>query len=248
MYNFEKDAKNGYELWTHYKRLEKLLAGAPTASDEPIIQIDNCILIHGDAREWLPRCPYDAIVTDPPYGMALKNGTNRFKAGKILNDDTTELLTWICNQPATHSKYIFMRWDNLYDVPKPKSFITWLKDNHSVGDLEHEHGRMTESIAFYPGKAHSWANKRPYDHIKCPRADNTHHPMAKPVPLLQAILSWIPKNQCIVDPFMGAGATALAARQSGHPFIGIELDPKHYKTTLERLNEPHQPQLEGLTQ
>ena len=40
------------------------------------------------------------------------------------------------------------------------------------------------------------------------------------------------EKDIILDPFIGAGTTALAAKRLGRDFIGIDIDPK-YKSIIE---------------
>ena len=108
--------------------------------------IGDCVLYQGDCMEIMPQLgSMDAVVTDPPYGMAYQSNRRTVAHKAIANDQSLDLLHWACEGLGNHSSYIWMRWDNLLDgIPKPKSLITWVKDNHSMGDLKHEHGRQTE--------------------------------------------------------------------------------------------------------
>jgi site-specific DNA-methyltransferase (adenine-specific) len=195
---------------------------------------EGVVLYQGDCRDILPTLgKVDAVVTDPPYGMAFRSNHRTVKHAAIANDDDTDLLTWVCELPAPHSKYIFCRWDNLQDVPKPRSMVTWVKNNWSMGDLEHEHARQTEVALFYPGPDHRFPKGRPNDVIIAPRTGNEHHPTEKPVQLMRAIIEWTEGTVC--DPFMGSGTTGIAAVELGRPFVGIELDPVHFDTARRRI-------------
>ena len=68
----------------------------------------------------------DAVVTDPPFGMCFVSNFRRqeTKHIPIANDKETLMLEWATNIEVNHSKYVFCRWDNLYDVKKPKSLVT----------------------------------------------------------------------------------------------------------------------------
>lgn len=44
-------------------------------------------------------------------------------------------------------------------------------------------------------------------------------------------------NEVILDPFMGSGATAIAATKSGRKFVGYEIEQKYCDLTYRRLNE-----------
>lgn len=195
--------------------------------------IGDCTLYNGDCREVLEMVSYDAIVTDPPYGMSFRSNHRATKHAAIANDDDVGMLQWICGLPASHSKCIFCRWDNLVDVPKPKSLITWVKNNHSMGDLNHEHGRQTEVALFYPGEAHFFPTGRPSDVVHAPRTGNGDHPTQKPVALMEQVVLWT--DGIVLDPFMGSGATAVACMQLGRPFVGAELEAGYFDIACRRV-------------
>lgn len=193
-------------------------------------------LIIGDATEILKYLPIvDVICTDPPYGMSFQSNHRDVKHSKIENDDSSDLLVWACSLNASHSKYIFCRWDNLQEVPKPKSCITWVKNNWSMGDLIHEHARQTEIVLFYPSCEHLFPNGRPTDVIHCQRTGNVFHPTEKPVYLMSTILKWTVGT--VLDPFMGSGTTGVAAIQLGRKFIGIEKEEKYFDIAVKRIEQ-----------
>lgn len=202
------------------------------------ITIRDCRLILGDATEIVGGiADIGAVVTDPPFGMAFRSNHRRVKHSAIANDDDTALLQWACSIPAAHSKYVFCRWDNITDIPKPKSLVTWVKNNWSMGDLEHEHGRQTEVAAFYPGPAHDFPNGRPTDVIEAPRTGNVFHPTEKPVQLISAFLRWTRGLVC--DPFMGSGTTGVACARAGRPFVGIEIDESYFDIACRRIHDAY---------
>ena len=198
-------------------------------------QIGRATLYLGDCREIVPTLAFDSIVSDPPYGMAFRSNHRIERHAAIANDTDEALLLWACGLQPTHSSYLFCRWDNLAAVPKPKSLVTWVKDNHSMGDLEHEHGRQTEVALFYPGAEHDFPTGRPTDVIKAPRTNNDFHPTEKPVQLMRAVVEWT--RGTVLDPFMGSGSTIIACNNLGRPSIGIEIDPTHYETALRRIED-----------
>jgi DNA modification methylase len=177
----------------------------------------------------------ETIISDPPYGMAFQSNYRADKHEKIVNDEDEQLLLWACRLEAYHSSYLFCRWDNLFSVPKPKSLVTWVKNNWSMGDLEHEHARQTEVALFYPGKGHDFPSKRPTDVIRAPRTGNEFHPTEKPVQLMRAFVEWT--RGAILDPFMGSGTTGVAAVQMGRDFIGIEQEEKYFDIACKRIDQ-----------
>jgi len=61
------------------------------------------------------------------------------------------------------------------------------------------------------------------------------HPTVKPILLVaDAILDSTQRNQIVLDPFLGSGATILAAERTGRRCFGIEIDPLYVDTAIER--------------
>lgn len=64
------------------------------------------------------------------------------------------------------------------------------------------------------------------------------HPTQKPVKLIERlILASSNEDMLVLDPFMGSGTTAIAARNLKRKFIGFESDKKYYEFSLERLQQ-----------
>jgi site-specific DNA-methyltransferase (adenine-specific) len=231
-YNPQKDAHDSYYAAIEAKRLR----GDSIIRKE--VKIGECRLILGDSRAVVPSLKgIGAVVSDPPFGMAFRSNHRAIQHEAIANDGDTELLKWACDLQADHSKYIFCRWDNLAELPKPKSMVTWVKNNWSMGDLQHEHARQTEVALFYPGKLHDFPNGRPTDVIEAPRTGNTFHPTEKPVQLMMAILRWT--RGTVLDPFMGSGSTGVACARAGRSFIGVEIDEGYFETACRRVREAY---------
>lgn len=191
-------------------------------------------LILGDSFDVLSELqPIESLVTDAPYGMDFQSNHRGRKWGFIANDKDGFAMQWAASLGVIHSKYLWMRWDNLAFIPRPKSLITWVKDNHSMGDLEHEHGRQTEVCAFYNGPHHFWPGPRPTDVIRCPRTGNSNHPTEKPVALMEAVVAWT--DGVVFDPFMGSGTTLVACERMGRSGVGVEIDPTHFETACRRV-------------
>jgi len=199
--------------------------------------IGNATLYLGDAREIVPSLGggLDSVVSDPPYGMAFQSNYREVQHAAIANDHNEELLLWACGLRPRHSSYLFCRWDNLQSVPKPKSCVTWVKNNWSMGDLEHEHARQTEIALFYPGPEHDFPKGRPTDMIRAPRTGNEYHPTEKPVQLMMVMVGW--SRGVVLDPFMGSGTTGVAASREGRPFIGVEIDPGYFDIACRRIED-----------
>jgi site-specific DNA-methyltransferase (adenine-specific) len=57
------------------------------------------------------------------------------------------------------------------------------------------------------------------------------------------ILASCPPGGVVLDPFMGSGTTAVAARRCGRDFVGFELNPEYCALIAQRLapQEPAEP-------
>jgi site-specific DNA-methyltransferase (adenine-specific) len=203
---------------------------------KPYYQDEAVTIYHGDCREIVPGLGrFDLLLTDPPYGMNYSSAwrTKHQRLGSIQGDDTFPL--YVFDWAGDVASFIFCRWDNLSSLPKPKSFIAWDKECHSMGDLEHEFGRQWEACAFYPGERHSFL-KRPVDIIRVPRVAPARllHPTEKPVELLARLIECHPTGS-ILDPFAGSGTTGRAAKDLGRKAVLIEREEKYCEIAARRM-------------
>lgn len=203
--------------------------------------IGNATLYLGDCLEILPTLPEaGTVITDPPYGMRFVSNHRAERHASIANDDTPDLFLWACSLPAEHSRYVFCRWDAIRIAPQPKSCVTWVKNNWSMGDLHHEHARQTEIALFWPGPHHDFPNGRPTDVVKWPRSGNELHPTEKPAGLMARFVEWT--RGVVVDPFMGSGSTGVACADLGRKFVGIEIEPKYFDIACRRIEDAQRQQ------
>jgi len=196
---------------------------------------DDVTVYLGDCREILPTLGrFDAVVTDPPYGMKFRSNHRSVRHSEIAFDGEAWPLEFAASIEAMHSRYVFCRWDDLRRIQPPRSCVTWVKNNWSMGDLQHEHARQTEIIMFWPGPAHFFPSGRPADVIEAARTGNDNHPTEKPVTLMERIVGWT--DGTVIDPFMGSGTTGVACVRLDRRFVGIEIDRVYFDTARRRLS------------
>ena len=198
-------------------------------------------IICGDCLEVMKEIPdkaVDIIVTDPPYGMEFQSNYRFTKHERIVGDDRypVEILEEF-KRIAKRAVYVFCRWDNLRELPPPTSVLAWVKNNWSMGDLKHEHGRQWEAICFYPQSEHEFITRIP-DVMKGDRSGNNLHPTEKPVSVISRLIQ-ANIGDLILDPFLGSGTTAVACKELGRKFIGIEINPKYCEIALRRLAQEY---------
>ena len=204
---------------------------------KPYYQDESVTIYHGDCLEIMPELePVDLVLTDPPYGMDFQSNHRRIKHTKIVGDKCfpVEAISEL-EKIATRAVYVFCRWDNLGDLPKPKSVLAWVKNNWSMGDLKHEHGRQWEAICFYPQQDHEFITRIP-DVIHAVRTGNDEHPTQKPTAVLSTIIN-ANVGRLILDPFMGSGTTLRAAKDLGRKAIGIEIEEKYCEIAANRCKQ-----------
>lgn len=74
------------------------------------------------------------------------------------------------------------------------------------------------------------------------RDQSTAHPTIRPLPFVEWLVNWFSdEDETVIDPFMGSGTTALAARNWGRRFVGIEIEQKYCDLAIKRLAQQRIP-------
>jgi site-specific DNA-methyltransferase (adenine-specific) len=65
------------------------------------------------------------------------------------------------------------------------------------------------------------------------------HPTQKPIAVMQWCMSlrWTKQYKTILDPYMGAGSTLVAAKNLGRQAIGIEIEEHWCEVAANRLSQ-----------
>lgn len=201
----------------------------------PYYQDDSVTIYHGDCRQIVPLLgKFDLVLTDPPYGMSFQSNHRAVKHMKIHGDESLPLeLIEMSIEAATRAAYVFCRWDNLNEMPKPKSVLAWVKNNWSMGDLKHEHGRQWEACCFYPKSGHEFIKRIP-DVIFSDRTENNLHPTQKPEALMAQLIA-ANVGATILDPFAGSGTTGRAAKDLARKAVLIEREERYCEIAAKRM-------------
>jgi site-specific DNA-methyltransferase (adenine-specific) len=235
-----------------------LAAGGPW---KRAVRIGGQLLIEGDCREVMAVLPrVDAVVTDPPYGIAMNPDKTRFSGGNnptrrgktserkpVANDqrpfDPSPLI-------GAGRRHIIWGWNNYPDKLPRGACLVWIKRNdEAFGSF------LSDAELAWMSKGHGVYCRRDLSNngITSVRA----HPTQKPVALMEWCLGFLPDARTILDPFMGSGTTAVACQRLGRQGIGIELDPGYFDTACKRVQqvvdnpplftpEPPKPQQEAM--
>ena len=198
---------------------------------------EGVTLYLGDCREILPTLSQvDAVVTDPPYGIAYKRGTGGKGKHNVRNIDASEGDT----EPFDPSPFLgfndVILWGgNHYAARLPHGrWLAWDKlagmaafDSFSDVEFAWQKGRGKDRIF-----SHLWKGI-------CKDSEKggkgRWHPTQKPIELMRWCIDLLPTARTIVDPFMGSGTTGIAAVKLGRKFIGIEIEPKYFDIACRRI-------------
>jgi site-specific DNA-methyltransferase (adenine-specific) len=191
----------------------------------------------GDCRDILPTLTgVDALVSDPPYGIAHVKGKggggkhNRRNIAPIVGDegpfdpahllDFPDVILWGAShyaQRLPHGRWYV--WDKLGRMESYDSFsdieIAW----HNKRGAERIFRHMWKGIC--------------QDSEKDAKRE---HPTQKPVVLMEWCIRQVP-GKLVCDPYMGTGTTGVAAVNLGRQFIGIEIDPGYFDVACRRITE-----------
>jgi DNA modification methylase len=135
----------------------------------------------------------------------------------------------------------FSRWSMWMDeLLNFKQMVVW--DKGPIGMGWHYRRSYETVLVAQKGKGKTaWFDKsrrveNVIRHIKIVIPSAAQHPTQKPVELAEHFIKLHTKpGQTVLDPFMGAGTTALACQRLGRKFIGIEVDLKWFRLAQRNL-------------
>lgn len=207
--------------------------------------IGDATLYHGDCMDILPTLgKVDAVVTDPPYGIAFKGHGQIFKgAGSIAGDDSLSLAemtrVWARNRCAA----VAMFYSPYRPLSGWRTILCWDKGAHvgAGGDRATCWKRDFELIGI-EGNGKLVGNRDSgVRRINALLPPPTGHFAEKPVALLGYLVRKLGVLS-VVDPFMGSGTTGVACMNLGRKFIGIEIERKYFDIACERIEQAQRQQ------
>lgn len=226
---------------------------------EPYYADEAVTLYHGDCRDIAPHIAprsVDALITDPPYGMAFVSGWTAAKATvksdgvrqgvRVVRGALNELEPTFSDD--MHA-LVFCHWeswpdfyDNLCHLFPIRNALVWSKGGGGMGDLRHEYAKDYEILLFgAKSRGRELRGKRAgavlTGHKRVP-AQRRHVPFEKPVGLLADLVErHTPDGGLVLDPFAGSGSTLEAAKTVGRRAIGIELSEQLCEIAAKRLTQ-----------
>jgi len=211
-----------------------------------IERIGNAVLLLGDCLEILPVLPkVDAVITDPPYGLARDGWDDSLVKMKL----SEWAKSWLSVAPYAMFTFHARVWelgDYMRDIATIWRVLIWHKPFVLAGNLANFKWHWEPIV--WIGPTGSKPPSKPYVipdvFTVFPVATKMHpesvgHNSQKPLQLLRELIEPQRDAQIILDPFMGSGTTGVACAQLGRSFIGIEIEPKYYEIACERITNAY---------
>lgn len=218
-------------------------------------------IICGDCLEVMKGIPdksVDLVLTDPPYNFQSKGGGLFKKRGNLDRieksfgtDFTPQDLLKLCEFKTKNmhgyfycSKEIVRNYLNwAQDKKYGFNILTWHKKN-PIPCNNNNFLPDTEYCIFIRGKNTNFNNGLNFDlyrkYYLSSLEKHLIHPTPKPINLIMRhILISTKKNDVVLDPFLGIGTTAIACKQLGRRYIGIEISPKYCEIAENRLAQDY---------
>ena len=197
-------------------------------------------ILHGDCLEILKTFPdkcVDLVLTDPPYGVKLGS---RSKEKYDITDDTAEKVIPMVNAILTEC---FRVANVVVMTPGVKNMFAYPKPDH-VGSFFYPSATgmnkwgfsCWQPIFFYGKDPYAGKGSLPDSKQSTESAEKNGHPCPKPIKQWMWLLNRCSlKGQTVLDPFLGSGTTAVAAKMENRKYIGIEISEKYCEIARQRV-------------
>lgn len=214
----------------------------------------------------IPNNSIDLIVTDPPYLISATNGGGSINKVKKLRDSLADLTNADITEGYDIEKFNteFIRvmkniniyiWCNKVQIPDYFNFyvnrhkckfdiICWHKTN-ALPTYSNKYLSDTEYCLYFRkgGKCfpQSYEDAKTFYIAPINHKDKKEygHPTIKPLDITEKFIrNSSQEGDIILDPFIGSGTTAVAAKNSNRHYIGYEINNEFYKVAKNRLGEP----------
>jgi DNA modification methylase len=207
----------------------------------------------------------DLVVTDPPYGLNADTTITR-RSGKFgkASDITSSFswdkrpdLVWIAEclrvlRPGG-TMIAFYEREHLHELiaeakrhgGELRDVGAWHKTNPvpQVRKVKWASALELFVVITKPGQRHTFNWQHGYHHNVivapiCTGGERTPHPTQKPLAvILPMVRYWSNPGDLVLDPFAGAGTSAVAARMLGRRYVAIEVDNAFCTMAAERLGK-----------
>jgi site-specific DNA-methyltransferase (adenine-specific) len=217
---------------------------------KPYYADDSVTLYHGDCLEVTDWLTADVLVTDPPYGIAMRQrlgSATRWTSsrnqtelrGQLPGDLSPEVRDAALALWGERPAIVFGSWK----IERPvgvKHRLIWHKAG-SFSGLSREAFLSQDEEIYVLGSGY----KRGGVPVRSVLTTTEHraiavqeagHPTPKPVSLMQTLIDRCPDG-LVSDPFTGSGSTLVAAKALGRKAIGVEIEERYCEIAARRLSQ-----------
>lgn len=229
------------------------------------MDIENKI-IQGDCLGVMKEFPsniFDAIVTDPPFGVGYTYDGKKEKFDK----------------PDGYWRWLKPRYQEMKRVLKKGGFLAiWQSQKYMryfwdwFGEEIHIYSSCKSWAQIYGSDMYGYPITSAYDPVVMKYVGNkpylspkdkersldwsvgkTHkyilekdwageHPCPRPLNTVKEIIqNFVIEDAIVLDPFLGSGTTAVACKQLNRKYVGIEIEKKYIQIARKRLRQQEKP-------
>lgn len=239
-YNPSDDSKKCYDLAIEVKRQRGDTHWPQRDLYRRKEVIGNCTLYLGDCSEILPTLgSFDALVTDPPYGINENSKKVASRSNKAAAKDYGEF-DWdkvappadLINLLRSISSHQIIFGGNYFQLPPTSCWLIWDKQNTGdFADCELAWTNLNKAVRRIYWRWNGMIRKG---------QEKRYHPTQKPLGVMEWCLTHLPNSKIVLDPFMGSGTTGVACVKSGKTFVGIERHEPYFDAACERIHQAYQ--------
>ena len=216
-------------------------------------------IIHGDCMDVFPKLgdrSVNMILTDIPYGAVTQNGEERARYSGQLRKvnkggadvETFELMEFLqqCSRVCDGSIYIFCGIEQLSTVfsyfYNHKDFMTrqcaWKKTNPAPSNGQHMWLSSMENCVFAKRRKTKFNQLCKSAVWEFSTGQSKVHPTEKPLRLFEYLVeSSTDPGDSVFDPCIGSGTAAVAAKNLGRQYIGVEINQEYWEIANNRVSE-----------
>lgn len=232
-------------------------------------RIHNVDCVYGMAKLLESKGGVDLIIADPPYIISRESNFHTMKDRKNARTGTSfgewdqefENTPWIKGAFDALKKggslvafNDFKKISEIISIAVEAGFeykevLVWEKSNPMPRNRDRRYVPSLEMMVWFVKPGAKWTFNRLVETYQSPvlrfasesgGGFKRIHPTQKPVKLIEALIK-VHSNEgdVVLDPFMGSGATAIAAMNTGRDFVGFELDAHYCELANDRIQKHH---------
>ena len=186
---------------------------------KPYYADDFVTIYHADMRDVFPAVEFDAIVSDPPYGI----GYAGYNHGKVAGDEDTAAVEWLLKRIPDDRPAVLTGANHFATLlPTVGTWSVWDKRTNESADRMF--GAPFELI--WSNGADKAGKMYRIQHGGVVNADGGGvkrvHATQKPLTLMLRLITDYGGDGIIIDPFAGSGSTGVACQEEGRRFMGCD--------------------------